>query len=265
MCLPLVLEHYLEQIHAACIALHTLQYMSDTPEALLTALHGIADGIAVEVPDFSDEHSNSGDEHSNSGDEPYTEPRESEPWESKHYESWKSVLSNESVSQIGPYTPSIQKLFIIPFHQHDAFKIQNILSKQLFNDVKNIKQYVLPYAKDSEHDALKRVSIELHKVEEFLWRNTGQKSVIYDWREVTMNLKGAIVYAINTNSEIGFECNDKTTPKEVFHWLLNEAVFLDENQKNDIYTPTDPVQILQWPPFDLMYEQKMQNYPPWNF
>jgi hypothetical protein len=230
---PIVLDHYLKQLHAACVALPLLNSMRDTPEVFLTALHE----IAVK----------------------YTEQLESES-----SKSWASVLSSASVLQGSPYKNLVNQLFIIPFKSRDAFQIQEVILGKLSHDMMNIKNYVLPYAKDSEHHTLKRVSVEVDRVELFMAGNTEHTSGVYNWNQVLMGLKivteNAITIHINHSTEFGY--NNNTLQEGVLEKLSNDAEDLGSYPDEERFTPSDAVRILEWRGSDLGYEEILASSSP---
>ena len=235
---PIVLEHYLKQIHAACIALPLLKCMYDSPEVLVTTLHE----IAVQEGKWRD-------------DEQHTEPSESES-----SESWAYVLSSASALRGSPYKNLVDQLFITPFRSRDAFQIQNIMAGKLLYDMGKFKN-VLPYTKDSDH-ALKHISMEVDQVEQFMEINTEYTSHFYDWKRVLAGLEKVTQYAIYLNDETEFEYNGNTLEAGVLEAFSDDAEDLGSYPDVDAFTPSDAFSILQWRCSDLDYFEILGNSLP---
>jgi hypothetical protein len=276
---PIVLEHYLKQLHAACVALPLLKSMWETPEVFLAVLHDIAVNTAVydqsddeqqtESEHSESEHSeseHSESEHSESehseSEHSESEHSESKNSESKNSESWASVLSSASVLQGSPYTNLVNQLFMTPFKSHDAFQIQQSMADKLSHDMRNIKEYVLPYAKDSEHHILNSVSTEVDQVERFLESNTEHTSRFYDWKQVLVRLERVTQDAIHSNSVAEFKYNDKMLKEGVLENLSGEAEDLGSYPDDELLTPKNAVGILEWRCSDLNYEEILSRASP---
>ena len=233
--IPIVLKHYLEELHAASVALPLLKSMRDTPEVLLATLHELAGGMCQRGDDESE-----------------LEPSE----------SWASLLSSASVLQRSPYKDLVDQLFMTPFTSYDSFQIQDVIAAKLSDDIRIFKNYILPYTKDSEHETLKRVSMEVDQVERFLETNTEYTSRFYDWKQVMMGLERVTEDAMHLNSVAEFEYNDKTLEEGVLEQLGGDAEDLGSYPDEVRFTPSNARRILDWRGSDLGYEEMLTTSSP---
>jgi hypothetical protein len=128
--------------------------------------------------------------------------------------------------------------------------------------MRNIKEYVLPYAKDSEHHILNSVSMEVDQVERFLESNTEHTSRFYDWKQVLMRLKRVTEEAIHLNSVAEFEYNGKKLKEGVLENLSDEAEDLGSYPDDELFTPKNAIGILEWRGSDLNYEEILSSALP---
>lgn len=233
---PVVFTHYLEQLHAASVALPLLTSMWETPRIFLAALHGIA-------------------EHSSQDEESDEESEE---------ESWESVLSKPWPSGQGVYANLVESLFLEPFKARDAFEVQEIILEKLVKDMKHFKKSVLPYVK-YRGKILKQVSDEVDRVLRFVdmnRRHFEDTSVLYPWQTELRPLEKATEDALHINSVTEFAYNGSTLTKDEFEELSDEADHLNKWPDLKLFTPEDAGGILKCELSDLNYEEILKRSSP---
>jgi hypothetical protein len=149
-----------------------------------------------------------------------------------------------------------------PFTSYDSFQIQDVIAAKLSDDIRIFKNYILPYTKDSEHETLKRVSMEVDQVERFLETNTEYTSRFYDWKQVMMELERVTEDAMHLNSVAEFEYNGKTLEEGVLEQLGGDAEDLGSYPDEVRFTPSNARRILDWRGSDLGYEEMLTTSSP---
>lgn len=233
-CVPILLAHRLEQVNAACVQLTLLESMWRHPDAFLAALHLLCPGVARHAP-------------------------------VRTVSTWSSVLSSEDLLQGNRYTALVQQLFITPFTDHDAFRIQGVLVKQLTDDLTYMKESILPHAKDNELRTLRDLSIVVDAALVKLKFTTGivPHRCMYRWGDGKMleGLEYMNHEAIRQNRRSEFGYNGIKPDLSVYDRFMNDAQELCDADDPARFASHGAVEILRLPAADLDYESRLLRGP----